>query len=395
MEHNIPVQTHPVKTKYLYIECLRILAAFFVIFNHTGYEGFLLFTQREPGSLPFWLYLFFAVFCKFSVGLFFALSGALMLGREQESLSSLWKQRISRMFLVLFIFSILYYINRAFLYKESLSIGEFLRMFYQGGTEGHLWYLYGHISFLISLPFFRAMVKHLENKYYYYMIALFIGVFGLLPIIEYLLWKGTQTISWHISVPWLSVNTVFYPLLGYFLHHKTDIHKSKKWILPLWITNAAGILLSSYMTYYKGIQTGVFSSEASQTFLGSLSAINIICIFLTVRYLLESKDSSKDSYFGNSEISIHHQSVLRLHIDSFVKGLIASIGSCTFGIYLLHVFVLKNPLSKQALTILLNTGMNDMLAVTIQCLGVFFVCYGIVWLWKKFVFNIKQNIHTK
>ena len=356
MESNNIIQTNAPREKHLYLECLRILAVFFVIFNHTGYEGFLLFTQRTPGSAPFWIYLFFAVFCKFSVGLFFAISGALLLGREQESLAQLWKKRISKIFLILLIFSIIYYVNRAFLYGETLSFREFFRMFYEGGTEGHLWYLYGHITFLISLPFFRAMVKHLDTNFYLYMIALSIGIYGLLPILEYLLWQGTRTLSWHITVPWLSVNTVFYPLLGYFLHHKVDIHKNRRWLPLLWTANIAGILLSSYMTYYKGVLTGVFSSANSQTFLGTLSAINIICIFLTVKYLFEKKSS--------------HRWML-------------SLGSCTFGIYLIHVLVLKSTLSKRVLEFLLTIGMNDMIAVLLQCLAVLMLCYLMVYLFKR------------
>ena len=43
----------------VYLEAARILAAFFVIFNHTGASGFFLFAQRPWGSAAFWVYLFF------------------------------------------------------------------------------------------------------------------------------------------------------------------------------------------------------------------------------------------------------------------------------------------------------------------------------------------------
>lgn len=62
-----------------YIEFLRVVACFFVIFNHTSIKGFFLFATADPGSLKFWLYLFISVFCKLSVPLFFAISGTLML----------------------------------------------------------------------------------------------------------------------------------------------------------------------------------------------------------------------------------------------------------------------------------------------------------------------------
>ena len=54
----------------VYLDVIRIIAAFFVIFNHTNENGFFLFAEREWGSIPFWGYLFFSIFCKVSVYLF-------------------------------------------------------------------------------------------------------------------------------------------------------------------------------------------------------------------------------------------------------------------------------------------------------------------------------------
>ena len=60
--------------KQLDMELMRILAAFFVIFNHTRGNGFQLFSQYDPNSPQFWVYLFPTVFCKFSYPSFFVLS---------------------------------------------------------------------------------------------------------------------------------------------------------------------------------------------------------------------------------------------------------------------------------------------------------------------------------
>lgn len=77
--------------KEISLEIMRIFAIFFVIFNHTGGDGYYLFLQQEKGGLLFWIYLFLSVFCKFSVPLFLAVSGALMLNRE-EKITVLWKK---------------------------------------------------------------------------------------------------------------------------------------------------------------------------------------------------------------------------------------------------------------------------------------------------------------
>lgn len=36
----------------IHIECIRILAAYFVIFNHTGNDGFFLFAGYDRGKSP-------------------------------------------------------------------------------------------------------------------------------------------------------------------------------------------------------------------------------------------------------------------------------------------------------------------------------------------------------
>ena len=66
-------------SKRLDIELMRIVATFFVIFNHTGDKGFFLFSLYDAHSIQYWIYLFISVFCKFSVPLFFMIAGSLLL----------------------------------------------------------------------------------------------------------------------------------------------------------------------------------------------------------------------------------------------------------------------------------------------------------------------------
>lgn len=76
-----------IKSRRVDIEAMRIFAAFFVIFTHTGDRGFFLFSLYDNHSPQFWIYLMFTVFCKVSVPLFFMITGALMLGKDPEPIS--------------------------------------------------------------------------------------------------------------------------------------------------------------------------------------------------------------------------------------------------------------------------------------------------------------------
>ena len=105
-------KTKETKWKQIDIELMRIIACFFVIFNHTETNGYFLFSLYDKHSLQFWIYLFLSVFCKFSVPLFFTISGALMLDREPEPLNRLWRYRILKMVIILVTWSLFTFLLR-------------------------------------------------------------------------------------------------------------------------------------------------------------------------------------------------------------------------------------------------------------------------------------------
>ena len=71
----------------IYLDFLRIIAIFMVLFNHTGTSGFVLFTVTQRSALyPF--YLFNAILIKIAVPLFFMISGVLLLGKNVVSQES-------------------------------------------------------------------------------------------------------------------------------------------------------------------------------------------------------------------------------------------------------------------------------------------------------------------
>lgn len=72
------------KEYLLHIEAIRILAIFFVIFNHTAERGFFLFAMYPNTDIQYWIYMGISVFCKFSVPMFLMISGALLADKEES-----------------------------------------------------------------------------------------------------------------------------------------------------------------------------------------------------------------------------------------------------------------------------------------------------------------------
>jgi len=296
-----------------------------------------------------------------AVPLFFMISGAIMLGKEEEPIKVLWKKRILKFAIILITISLLYYIYKLNINLEEFNIKTFLFKFLTSkGLYYHLGFLYSYIAYLISLPFLKSLVKNLKDKHYYYMIGISLLFTGIIPIIEYLIGNKTNLLINNIKASWIYSEIVIYPCIGYFLHNKFKFNNPQKVILISWILNIVSIIISCYMTLYKGKITGTFSVTNSQTFHRVFVLINSICVFITIKYIFE------------------HISVYK-----WIEKLIYSLGGCTFGIYLLHPLLKKITIVEQILSIIKSTGINRMIAVFIWCLCILIISYIVTWILKK------------
>lgn len=304
------------KDKRLDIELMRILAAFFVIFNHTDTTGFFLFSLYDPHSIQYWLYLFISIFCKLSVPLFFMISGALLLDRQPEPIKTVWLRRVLHMVGVIAVWSFFYYMVSVCQGRGAFDFSNFLMQLYEENWNFSYWYLYVYISFLLSLPLLQRIAQNLLNKDYFYMITLYIVFVMILPSIQYLFWQGEHRLNGNISVGWLISDIVIFPLAGYFLDHRIRDFWNGKRIAVLWLVNIATILFACYLTYDLAKVTGVCNEIESQVFHKTFVLINAATVFVTFQYLSE------------------HLKMIRK-----MRKVITSVGGCTFGIYLLHVYL--------------------------------------------------------
>ncbi len=285
-----------------------------------------------------------------------------MLPKDTETIKDIWRKRISRIAVVLFVFSILYYGREVYWGNEELSIKEFLFGIYDDGWNSSYWYLYAYIQMLITLPFLRILAKNLEDRYYYYLFALVTFFAGILPVFEYILWRGSHSLNNQLRIGWLATNIVFYPLMGYFLQYRIKhLEKKGKLILTMWILNILAIALCCYATYLRAITTGECSEGKSQLFHNSLVMVNTATIFLSIKYFFIKFETMLPKYF------------LRM---------ISSVGSCTFGIYLWHILVLGKIRDIQDV-FRGSWGLNYMVSALLLCLCVMAVCYGMTWMMKK------------
>lgn len=297
--------------RLIHLDLLRIIAIYLVAFNHTSNRGYMLFANETETAMHF-PYMMFSAFCKIAVPIFFMISGALLLPR-QESLKQLFKKRILRMAVVLLLISIPYYY--VFLRSKGISILNFLTYIYGNSATTSLWYLYSYIGLLFMLPFLRNMVKQMKHNDFIY---LFIGYFvftGVLPCLEYCLWGGNVTLNEDFSSVLFVTQNVFFALMGYYLEHVIDIKKfDKKVVFISIVLSIISIIITCLITNYRVSREGGCNTEQLEGFFNCFICIPAITVYLLIKSL-------------GSKISGHK-----------IQRVLSTFGSAVFGVYLIEKF---------------------------------------------------------
>lgn len=261
------------KVKKIHLELLRIIAIFFVIYVHTGTDGAELYTLVSS-PLSYWSSLFLAVLAQISIPVFFLISGAVLLQKE-ESLKEVLSKRVFKIIIVILVFGLVQYGYSFYLKPEvGFSISVFLKLVYSTTVITQYWYLYSYLAFLLILPFVRMLAKSMQAIHYWYLFGLFFLMEGLLPIFEYV-WSNTRII---LSIP-LFFSSIMYPLIGYYVEHKSEqIFFQKKNLL---IVN--GFAMMALATNLVVARMAHLQRGAVETLSGMTLLLSIV-LFINIRY---------------------------------------------------------------------------------------------------------------
>lgn len=270
--------------KSLHIEWLRALCIWLVMFTHTSTAGFSLYIER-PHSFFFPLYLAVPFWVKTAVPIFFMISGALLL-RKEEPVSRIFQKRIWRFIQVIFIFSLINYLW--FYHNLPLSIeghiAKFFTLLYTHDLATAYYFLYIYIAFLLMLPIWRKLVSVMSNELFLYLIALNLFFVGCVPVISFLCFKGTGEMNYFLN-PLLAVSEpTFYFLIGYWIENVLpESWLTKKNLIRLGIAAAAGTAVAGGMTWYHGIVAGGMTEAISERFYDSFLFLNSAFLFCLSR----------------------------------------------------------------------------------------------------------------
>ncbi len=292
------------KKKY-YLEAVRILAILLVMYNHSA--AFL--SLADKSGLEYVLSFCLTFVCKAAVPLFYMVSGALLLGKN-ESFRDLFRKRILRMLLVIVLFSFLYYLKLVLKGERAFTPVSFLLSLPSDLVYLPYWYLYSYLGVLTILPFLRPLAQNLSKKGFFYLIALQL-LFDAGKFTAWYFWG--YGLCGYYNFSGLFQYVIFYPLIGYGLDRYVAETRFFEWKNVLRnVCAAAAVVLTWVMVYKDYLSVGQYQ----ETYVGTWLSVPAIVLFLNAKMLFREERLSERA-----------------------KMVLSHVGSCVFGMYLLDGFI--------------------------------------------------------
>jgi len=324
----------------VHLDVLRILAAFFVIMVHVAGTGLLKGRDYELGSLNWYICMIFSSLARWSVPVFVMISGSCFLPPTKTiTLKKLFGKYILRVFVALVVWSSFY---AYFFHGKYIPLGL--------NSGNHLWYLTMIIGIYLALPILKVIPTVLL-KYFtlIWFIFLTIDFINKLTVNAYLI----VDIEHYFFMGYIG-----YFILGYLIYSQ---NRTKKINLFIYIIG----IFSFIFTAISAITLSFTQQETSQQMFSYFSP-NVVLMSMSVfAFILNRKFEIK---------------------NEFTK-LINSIAISTFGIYLVHMFILI-----EIYTRVVRFVQNPLIFIPLICIVTFIVGYIITLFLKKIPFISKYIV---
>lgn len=286
--------TIPQQRNKTYLDILRLVAIFLVVYNHT--RGFYFLPYTGVADMGYWGLYIFDELVKMGVPLFLIISGALLLHRD-EPVSVVFRKRILRFLIVTILISFIQYAISCCCQQESFDIAYFINhqkfALWECNEFYASWYLYAYLGILVVLPFLRAIAKNLTHESFLYLLILQFITFSVLPLL-FLCLGGTIAygpihfwLPFHpytIYIPFSAGYCIFYMLMGYYLEHRITPDTWKKHQSKLILLALACLTLGALGMEMERYTRGVSCLSQPSIYLTSFIPIPCAVFYLYIKF---------------------------------------------------------------------------------------------------------------
>lgn len=299
------------KERNLAFDLLRIIAAFSVIMLHSAAQ----FWYDLPVDQKEWQIANAYDACfRFGVPIFVMISGALFLGREQNtSISKLLKHNVLRLVIVYFLWSSIYGLWDCYSYGiEKLGRKEIVNEMLSG--RYHLWFVPMIVGLYVICPIVYELVHRVPKRCLDYFVVLFLITEILRCSALPFIYDGQLRSVLNSFQPPLVSGYVGYFVLGYYLHEYGVSSKIRNVCLGLCIP---ALFFNVYMSRRFSLAAGTPKGEVYDCFcIGTF--IIIIALFVGINDFCKGKKPGK-----------------------LLSGIVKELSADTFGVYLMHLLILE------------------------------------------------------
>lgn len=304
-----------VANRKVHLDLLRVIASFCVILIHCFIYRDLAGEQSEFNIAAS---NFYGILSRWAVPCFVMISGMMFLNENKDiPIKKLYSKYILRLFVSYVFWSCVYAAFNS-LFEVGDSLSEKFRFFINNCFSGelHMWYVLMIIGLYIASPVIKFLVNNMPKKLLKYWIMCMFAFSSLIPFI------GTLNIPYFSGVvSYLNRYVEIYFLMGYTIyfvlgHYLDKYGLSKKTKKLIYILGVVGFLYC------------VLILLVINPLLGkNMSALNYLypnMIFYSIAVFLLFRDHVSQIKFSDKAANI-----------------IVSISKLTYGIFLIHVLILK------------------------------------------------------
>ncbi len=300
------------KKREIWLDILRVIAAFLVIVNHTNSD---VFQSVTPAEGTWWLSIAWYALCKIAVPLFVMVSGAVLLGRQDSFGKCL--ARLGRTVGALLAFSYLYFLHDAWihygLWPRALRLDVFFQQVWTQQIADSFWYLYFYAGLMLALPLLQRLSCAMSDRDAAYLIILSVVLDAGWPLLTHFI--PALTLPFSFAVPgFTGLIGLFFA--GWQLRRRVKPMHTMPWLIVLIASVLIGVVLvhTEYTALNGAGKYWAFMDDRTKPSLFVI--VGAISTFQLIRCL------------GDRPMSQRSQ---RIWME---------LGGCTFAIYLLQQWVI-------------------------------------------------------